>query len=763
MINSSIEDNISEGLKSVDSDIRRSSLYSALSEKRIDIAEQIRNFALSEKDESLAELAVQVYLHISQFPPDFTREEKISAKVKSKNSFAELNQADWNYLEKNASFHLIEAFLDNVSARFPFESYLFLKSLFSNPDPRLREKVCKRAVETLDEEIFSHLIASVNDPDEIVRNAAFEAVFSADKELLKKNIEIALNSKNPEIRKLINTSEYFLKKLDDLKKAEPDISNQPATTAQAPAPVAVTISTPTPVPTTARTQTQTQTQKPTPAQTPEPVQKKSPAKPDTPPQVITSASAQSPAQSSATASALAQSPAQPLIPASTSAQTPTHPSTAASIPAFTDSKNSPSLSTAPFSPPPFSPSSLSHPLSSKTPSKLLSEPDLTGTVTSCLNSGLINQAPTENPTENTTTKSEMKTKHSLVEVSPANLSDPISIEPLCSDDRSYSKIPFQKQDLAQEQKLSQGQKFSQEQKIPQEHKPAQEQKISQSPASNLEQPSAARQINKNTSKTPAFSGVEIPERNDTVISLSSLDSVVQIFPSFITSPLSRFLAAESFEDKLTMLKSTIESVVGFLNYSFVQSYIHFAPRSSFNNQAVKEILNSHLLGPSCIRILHQLALSIKDAKGCSNFFTFQMAKTLSIPTEDNPLFALKDLFQMTTENQQKNIESISSDFGKILEKLLVSCIPILENKIILRLPPGAREPFIDLSGPKMKPLSMAHKPQAVLPMRQPCVLSKDRTAFLNLHPYFQYDGKGLNYTVPSPETCATLLQSLEIN
>ncbi|OQA11393.1 MAG: hypothetical protein BWY66_00001 [bacterium ADurb.Bin374] len=95
-----------------------------------------------------------------------------------------------------------------------------------------------------------------------------------------------------------------------------------------------------------------------------------------------------------------------------------------------------------------------------------------------------------------------------------------------------------------------------------------------------------------------------------------------------------------------------------------------------------------------------------------------------------------------------------------LPALLVACKGILQNPIVLKLPPGAREPFLNLSGPRPCALSAAERPGLDLPANEIVVLSKDRSEALGLFPYFTFNGRSVTFGVPSDAEFKTLLERL---
>ena len=177
---------------------------------------------------------------------------------------------------------------------------------------------------------------------------------------------------------------------------------------------------------------------------------------------------------------------------------------------------------------------------------------------------------------------------------------------------------------------------------------------------------------------------------------------------------------------------------------------------------VKDCLKAHLLGPTATRFLHNLSMTIKDVRGGGDrFFTFTLARMFTEPSELNPLFVLKELYE-TLLTSPATVEENLDQVIPQLAQMFVAFKSVLENKIVMRMPPGTREPFLDLTGPAVAPLPPAQRPSLDLPSNELCVLSKDKSEALGLFPYFTFDGKALVFGTPDQGAFKTLLERLEI-
>ena len=243
---------------------------------------------------------------------------------------------------------------------------------------------------------------------------------------------------------------------------------------------------------------------------------------------------------------------------------------------------------------------------------------------------------------------------------------------------------------------------------------------------------------------------------------SVIESILQRYPSFLTRPLGKLFSPEKPEEHLRNLRQLLEGLLGFLNFAFLQAYLFYAPRNPRGDQAVKEALKLHLLGPNAPRHLHHFALVIKDVKGNDRIFPFPLARILTDPGDTNPLIILREMYQAVltpTPEVMESLEGMVEQLGPVL----IGFKGMIGNRLIMRMPPGTREPFLDLTGPEAVPLAKAQQPELDLPPGEPIILSSDRSEALGLFPYFTFDGQGLSFGQPDTATFATLLERLSLS
>lgn len=226
---------------------------------------------------------------------------------------------------------------------------------------------------------------------------------------------------------------------------------------------------------------------------------------------------------------------------------------------------------------------------------------------------------------------------------------------------------------------------------------------------------------------------------------------------FLTAPFSRLYEPAPAEAHLSGLKSLFEALLAFLNLSFLQSYLFFSTRNPKIDQVVKDCLNAHLGGPNAVRFLHNISLGLKGQEKNTAFFTFPLAHAFSGGSDPNPLVVLKELAQFLAEPPEPLSESVVQAVEAV-PQLLVSVKGIIQNKLVIK----TKGEFLDLSGPQPKPLAAGDRPSLDLPDHEVILLSRDRSEALGLFPYFPFDGKTVQFTKPSKEQFATLLERLEL-
>ncbi|HNV72322.1 MAG TPA: hypothetical protein PKO06_21620, partial [Candidatus Ozemobacteraceae bacterium] len=238
------------------------------------------------------------------------------------------------------------------------------------------------------------------------------------------------------------------------------------------------------------------------------------------------------------------------------------------------------------------------------------------------------------------------------------------------------------------------------------------------------------------------------------------ETILIRYPSFLTQPLSRLYQPASVEDHLKSLSAVIDNLVAYFLLCFLQSYLFFADRKPKVDQAVKETLKIHLRGPDALRYLNILALALREQERDS-FFSFVLAKVFTEPSDQNPMFALKDLVQFLQEPPPDAAEQLNGAVDTCVNAL-AGVKTILSNKLVFKTPPGGREPFFDLTGPTPGPLASGSRPTLDLPNGEIIVLSRDRSEALGLFPYFRFDGKQVEFGQPSPQDFTMLLERLEL-
>ncbi len=239
------------------------------------------------------------------------------------------------------------------------------------------------------------------------------------------------------------------------------------------------------------------------------------------------------------------------------------------------------------------------------------------------------------------------------------------------------------------------------------------------------------------------------------------ETILSRYPSFLAGPLSRLYQPASVQEHLNSLKSVVENLTGYFLLCFLQSYLFFVDRKPKIDQAVKEALKIHLRGPDALRRLNILALAMREQERDS-FFSFVLAKVITEPNDQNPMFALKDLVQFLNEPPPDAAEQLNGAVDTCVNAL-AAVKSILSNKLVFKTPPGSREPFFDLTGPTAGPLASGSRPTLDLPSGEIIVLSRDRSEALGLFPYFRFDGKQVEFVQPSPQDFKTLLERLELS
>lgn len=242
----------------------------------------------------------------------------------------------------------------------------------------------------------------------------------------------------------------------------------------------------------------------------------------------------------------------------------------------------------------------------------------------------------------------------------------------------------------------------------------------------------------------------------------AMKAIMQRYPSFISSQISKLASSQAAATHLDTLQTAFKALAGFLNLTFAQSYLFYITRSPRIDKVVKDCLKEHLSGPSCIRHLHNLSLAIKANARNDDFFTFPLAGLLSEAGDDNPLVSMRELGEYLDNPIEPLEESIVMAIDGFVN-ILVSMKIILQNKIVMKTPQGSKTPYADLSGPTAKALSESERPSLDLPSKEIVVLSKDGSEALGLFPYFAYIDKAIRFTEPKPELVRILCDRLELD
>jgi hypothetical protein len=143
------------------------------------------------------------------------------------------------------------------------------------------------------------------------------------------------------------------------------------------------------------------------------------------------------------------------------------------------------------------------------------------------------------------------------------------------------------------------------------------------------------------------------------------------------------------------------------------------------------------------------------------FFTFSLAGVLSDASDANPLMMMRELKEYLREPVEPLDESVPQAIEGITE-ILRGVKSLINNLLVMKAPPGAKEPFADLSGPEAKILPLEKRPALDLPVGEVILISRDGTEALGLFPYFKYSRKKVVFAKPSLEERNILLERLEI-
>ncbi|NLI74841.1 MAG: hypothetical protein GX442_00200, partial [Candidatus Riflebacteria bacterium] len=239
------------------------------------------------------------------------------------------------------------------------------------------------------------------------------------------------------------------------------------------------------------------------------------------------------------------------------------------------------------------------------------------------------------------------------------------------------------------------------------------------------------------------------------------ESIMARYPSFLTAPFGRLFEPDTPQGHLETLRNLLEALLGFLNFTFLQTYLFYGTRSPKGDQVVMDCLKCHLGGPSAVRSLHHLALVVKNVTGTDSFFTFALSRAMTEAGEANPLMVLKELWEFVLTPVDPLQETLPQAV-EALPQVLMAFKGLLHNPLVMKSAPGAREAFFDLSGPRAAPLKPADRPGLDLPPGEIILLSKDRGEALGLFPYFTFNGERIVFAVPEARQTAILYERLEL-
>ncbi|OGK10254.1 MAG: hypothetical protein A2W80_19400 [Candidatus Riflebacteria bacterium GWC2_50_8] len=233
------------------------------------------------------------------------------------------------------------------------------------------------------------------------------------------------------------------------------------------------------------------------------------------------------------------------------------------------------------------------------------------------------------------------------------------------------------------------------------------------------------------------------------------------YPSFLVDPFVQLFVPASNEARLVQIGQVLDNLTAFLNICYLQSCLFFAPESEVLARSIIECIKGELVGPTALRCLHNFVMSMKQARGNPVFFTFSLAGVLSDTSDSNPLMMMRELKEFLREPVEPLDESVPQAVEGITE-ILRGVKSIVNNLLVMKAPPGAKEPFADLSGPEARILPLEKRPALDVPVGEVVLISRDGTEALGLFPYFKYSRKKVVFAKPSIAERNILLERLEI-
>jgi len=233
------------------------------------------------------------------------------------------------------------------------------------------------------------------------------------------------------------------------------------------------------------------------------------------------------------------------------------------------------------------------------------------------------------------------------------------------------------------------------------------------------------------------------------------------YHSFLVDPFVQLFLPADNKTRLVQIGQVLDNLTAFLNLCYLQSCLFFAPESEALARSIIECIKGELIGPTSLRCLHNFVMSMKQARGNPVFFTFSLAGVLSDASDTNPLMMMRELKEYLREPVEPLDESVPQAIEGITE-ILRGVKSLVNNLLVMKAPPGAKEPFADLSGPEAKILPIEKRPALDLPVGEVILISRDGTEALGLYPYFKYSRKKVVFAKPSIEERNILLERLEI-
>ncbi|MFZ2959751.1 MAG: hypothetical protein WA705_22960 [Candidatus Ozemobacteraceae bacterium] len=798
-------DRLLEDLENTNPDIRRKALFSALSERRFELVAAIKNVAIEESDEEIAVLAAQVVLSLQADPPDITRETLFLRRLSEGSGLGAFSAADWEYFSRRAGKALLERIFLSMADNPPFGAAKFLGHALQNPDPEVRALAAGPAAQLAEPVLFAQLLGNVCDPDLTVAQAAYLAIQNLSPMRLVLQVDRAMRSGDEHV---ISTVAPFLPLLacgvlkpvllrlsrnprpDVAQKAFEGLSRIEQPIPQAAPVLSSGLASPSPIISPPATTAATATAAVSP-----PI----PAHPSVlgPPTILTSPArlshASVPPPAPVIAAVRVPASSQPVF----SPDVPPSLISFESLPLDETQAPAASESNEDFMPPAFDleeaarefPREIApQPVCAPLPAKPLSVP-ASVQLTARAVVAPVSASPSFDP------DAPPDFSHILAPVrvqAPALKSIPASIPvaiptppavpsfPVPNSPLPQTAPPPQQPQAVQAPPSFKASQPSQTVQAPPSFKASQQSQPVQAPqSSQRSQPSQPIQPPQPTS-VPAFTlpqveepAFDLPGEIEAVGPSSDMatghsfpkgamvDSILERYPSFIGRPFSGLFKPASPEDHLRNVRDTLESLLAYLNFTFVQAYLFYSPKLPKTDQVVQDVLKAHLLGPIAVRHLHHLALAIREVAGNDRFFPFTLARLITESSERNPLFVVKEMYELVL-SPPENLEEVLEETVSALGSVLADFKGILSNRLVMRMSPGAREPFLDLSGPRAVPLAPGYRPDLDLPPNEPIVLSSDRAEALGLFPYFTFDGNGLVFGIPASEDVSTLLERLSI-